>query len=83
MFSMPTPASWIVWSSLWISLSTQQNPKVDGNCISGRIFFNPQRVLNVPAEFANNPVDAQRFDMTIDYGAGNVLVLLDILKNYQ
>jgi hypothetical protein len=59
---------------LSIPMTLQQNPVVDGNCISGRIYFNQQRILNVPAESANNPVDPNKFDMTIDYGAGNVLV---------
>lgn len=59
-------------------VSAQGNPKEVGNCVTGKINFNPNRILNNQAN--SSVIDEKRFDMTIDYGASNVLIGPDGLK---
>ena len=53
-------------------VNAQADPKEVGNCVSGKINFNPKRVLNNQAN--SSLVDEKKFDMTIDYGAANVVI---------
>lgn len=48
-----------------------------GNCLSGRIYFNPDRIVSIPAESAaaNKTADPNQFDLSIDYGTNNVAVI--------
>ncbi len=59
-------------------VGAQGNPKEVGNCVTGKINFNPNRILNNQAN--SSFIDEKRFDMTIDYGASNVLITPDGLR---
>ena len=52
--------------------NAQRSSKEVGNCVTGKINFNPKRILNNQAN--SSVIDEKRFDMTIDYGASNVLI---------
>lgn len=64
---------------LQITISlVQGQANVTGNCVSQRIKFNRERILNlttqsgIPGSVANPNIDLHKYDMTIDYGYGNV-----------
>jgi hypothetical protein len=62
-------------SSLLVAFSlvrAQGDPKQVGNCVSGKIGFNPDRILNNLANFPT--VDHTKFDMTIDFAPSNIVV---------
>lgn len=46
------------------------------NCVTGRMGFNAERMINYPATGMVNTgkIDPEKYDMTIDYGPGNVMV---------
>jgi beta-glucanase (GH16 family) len=50
----------------------QEDPKQTGNCVSGKIGFNPDRILNNQAN--SSKIDETKYDMTIDYAASNVVI---------
>ncbi len=52
-------------------VNAQGDPKVVGNCVTGKINFNPTRMFNIQG--ISSAVDEKKFDMTIDYGAANVV----------
>ena len=58
--------------ALLISVHAQDDPKKVGNCVTGRINFNPDRILNNQANKTN--IDPIAYDMTIDYAAENVMI---------
>ena len=62
-------ASALVLAALSL-VNAQGDPKVVGNCVTGKINFNPTRLLNNQAN--SSVIDEKKFDMTIDYGAANV-----------
>jgi hypothetical protein len=62
----------LVLSLIALSLAqAQEDPKEVGNCVSGKIGFNPTRMLNNQAN--SSLIDETRYDMAIDYAASNVV----------
>jgi hypothetical protein len=53
-------------------INAQDDPKKVGNCVTGKIGFNPTRILNNQAN--SSVIDVNKYDLTIDYGAANVKI---------
>lgn len=66
-----------VIASVFLTTVTAQ-ANITGNCVTGRIDFNPARMMNLtdsryPGSVANPGIDLSRTDLTVDYGYANVI----------
>lgn len=66
--SYPTPLLLLVASAAAQASST-------GNCVTGRMTFDPLRMYALGFDGAIPDLDAAKYDFTIDYGAVNTRVL--------
>eukprot|EP00842_Homolaphlyctis_polyrhiza_P002671 jgi/Hompol1/3404/HPOL_006514-RA len=58
-------------TALAASVQAQQNATTTGNCVTGRITFDPNRILNLyGATTTDNrlAVDVTKYDLTLDFG---------------
>lgn len=68
----------MIFSSLVLSLIASQVVSQEANCVSGRIYFNAERVVNLPTPLAEEvtPLDPSKYDLTIDWGSENTMVYI-------
>jgi hypothetical protein len=59
-------------------INAQDDPKKVGNCVTGKIGFNPTRILN--NQVNSSVIDVNKYDLTIDYAASNVMIGPDGVK---